>query len=208
MQSKTPKQFLLLNGVPIIVRTIRQFIQTLPEIQVIVSCCQNDIQQFEKIQKRYLSKLPLVITKGGATRFHSIQSGLRAIKTDGIVAVQDAVRPFASQQLIKTCFKIAEEKGNAVPMISLQDSIRIIDGEKSKSLNRADYRLVQTPQCFKVSNLKHAYKQGFHKGITDDASLAEMFGEKINLVDGENQNIKITTPIDMQIAKLILESMK
>lgn len=204
MQSKIPKQYLLLNGIPVIVRTIRQFINSFPDIEVIVSCSQSDTVQFEKIRNRFLKKANIQIAKGGATRFHSVKSALSKIKSDGVVGVHDAVRPFVSEQLIQNTFLAAEKFDAVIPCCELIDSIRELKKDKNNSVSRNNYRIVQTPQCFKVSVIKKAYKQKFDSAFTDDASVVEKTGVKIELIEGETTNIKLTTPTDLKLAAIIL----
>lgn len=204
MNQKLSKQFIPLQGVPIIVHTIRRFILAVPEIEIIVCCNQNDLVLLQKIISRFLKKTNIYIAKGGATRYHSVKSGLKQIKKDGIVAVHDAVRPFASVPLIQKCFDVAMQNGSCIPVIPLNDSIRLFKTTDSKRLNRSDYCLVQTPQCFKVDLLKKAYKMPFDSTLTDDASLVEKSGAKIFLTEGEIQNFKITTPFDLKVASAMI----
>src|SRR5205823_5407456 len=147
---------------------------------------------------------PIRITKGGATRFHSVKNGLKMIKENGIVAVQDACRPFVSEQLLMKCWDAVREKGNAIPALDLKDSIREVMKEGSRHRSRQKYKIIQTHQCFNVELLKKAYQQNFNEEFNDDASVVESAGTKINLIEGDQQNFKITTPFDLKLAENIL----
>lgn len=205
MKSEMPKQFLLLKGKPIIAYTIEKFFAAFENIICIVVLPENQIQHFESLKEKYFLNKNIVAVIGGETRFHSVKNGLAKITDEGIVAVHDAVRPFASVELIQKCFSIAEEKGNCIPAISPKDSLREIVSNDSKISDRNNFRLIQTPQCFRTEIILNAYKQNFDSSFTDDASVVERHGEKIFLTDGEENNIKITTPIDLQIAESLLK---
>jgi 2-C-methyl-D-erythritol 4-phosphate cytidylyltransferase len=146
------------------------------------------------------------IAKGGETRFDSVKNGLALIQSDGLVGVHDAVRPLVSLETIQKCFETAKQKGNAIPVIAINESIRKITDTGNQMVNRAEYVAVQTPQVFQTTSLKKAYLQEFSPAFTDDASVIESIGEKINLVPGNPENIKITLPSDLKIAELFLES--
>jgi 2-C-methyl-D-erythritol 4-phosphate cytidylyltransferase len=206
MQSEIPKQFLLIEGVPVIVRTIQRFFKTFPAAEFIVVLPEEEIARWEKIKKKFFRKVPIHVTKGGATRFHSVKNGLRMVKEKGIIAVQDACRPFASEALLTKCMEVTREKGTAIPVVDLRDSIREILKDGSRNRNRSKYKAVQTPQCFEANLLKTAYHQTFSEAFTDDASVVEAAGHKINLVDGEPYNFKITTPFDLKLAEQLVQS--
>ncbi len=204
MQSEIPKQFLLLAGTPVIVHTINAFSNAWKNPEFIVVLPEEEMARWEKIRKKFLKKASIHIIKGGATRFHSVKNGLKMIKENGIVAVQDACRPFVTEKLLTRCLATAMDKGNAIPAIDLQDSIREIMKDGSRYLNRNRYKVIQTPQCFKVEVLKNSYRQTFSEEFTDDASVAEAAGVKINLVDGDQINFKITTKHDLVIAERLI----
>jgi 2-C-methyl-D-erythritol 4-phosphate cytidylyltransferase len=204
MNSQVPKQFLTLAGAPVIVRTIQAFLKVWNDAQFIVALPEEEFSRWEKIRKKFLKKIPIRITKGGATRFHSVKNGLKLIKANGIVAVQDACRPFVSEEVLTKCWEVVHEKGNAIPAIDLKDSIREVMKEGTRHRSRQKYKIIQTPQCFTVELLKKAYQQNFNEDFTDDASVVESIGTKINLVDGDQKNFKITTPFDLELAEKIL----
>ena len=204
MNSQVPKQFLLLAGAPVIVRTIQSFLKVWNDAQFIVALSEEEFPRWEKIRKKFLKKIPIRITKGGATRFHSVKNGLKMIKENGIVAVQDACRPFVSEELLTKCWEAVHEKGNAVPAIDLKDSVREVMREGTRHRSRQKYKIIQTPQCFHFDKLKKAYELASHENFTDDASVFESAGNKIHLVEGEKTNIKITEASDLIVAKALL----
>ena len=206
MNSSVPKQFLLLNGIPLIAYTIQSFLKIWKDAEFIVVLPEEEFSRWEKIRRKYLKKIPIRVTKGGATRFHSVKNGLKLVKEEGIVAIQDACRPFVSPQMLSNCLVSAVEKGNGVPAVDLKDTIREIMKEGTRHRNRAKYKVIQTPQCFHVSDLKKAYQQTFQEEFTDDASVAEAAGQKIYLVDGDPMNFKITTKSDLEIAERIFRA--
>jgi len=204
MQSAIPKQFLPLANMPVMVHTILAFLKAWTEVDFIVVLPEEEITRWEKIKKKFLKNSSIRVTKSGATRFHSVKNGLKMVKEHGIVAVQDACRPFASEDLLIKCLETAKEKGTAVPVVEIKDSIREILKDGSRSRNRTRFRAVQTPQCFEVNVLKNSYKQPFSESFTDDAAVVEAAGYKINLVDGDPENFKITTPYDLRLAEKLL----
>jgi 2-C-methyl-D-erythritol 4-phosphate cytidylyltransferase len=145
------------------------------------------------------------IVEGGNTRFQSVKNGLELVPQDSIVAIHDGVRPFVTKDTIDRCFTHATTHKTAIPVIELVDSIRFVEEDGNRSMNRANFRLVQTPQAFQSSLLKAAYEQPYSELFTDDASVVESFGEKVNLVDGNRENIKITTTYDLELSKFILQ---
>ena len=147
------------------------------------------------------------LADGGETRFHSVQHGLALIPDDaeGVVGVHDGVRPFPSIDVIKNCYEMARAKKAVIPVIPVVETVRHLEGESSVTVPRGDYRLVQTPQTFDIQLLKAANRQPYNDGFTDDASVVEAFGHDVTLVEGNRENIKITTPIDMTIAEALLQ---
>jgi 2-C-methyl-D-erythritol 4-phosphate cytidylyltransferase len=206
MQSNTPKQFIEINGEALIVRTIKAFLNYNSLIKIIISV-HKDFKVYleELLLKHGLNKNNIQITLGGETRFQSVKNGLSLIEDqNAIVGIHDAARPFVSIQTIKTCFDTAKEKGNATPFVFLTDTIRKVDGQFNSSVDRSLFRIIQTPQCFLASKIKDAFAQEYNPIFTDDASVLEYNGEKINLVEGNIENIKITTQFDLSIAKTLL----
>jgi 2-C-methyl-D-erythritol 4-phosphate cytidylyltransferase len=205
MMSDVPKQFLLLGGKPVLMHTISRFYNYNPAINIVLVLAENHIGIWKELCAEYSFNIEHTIALGGPTRFHSVKSGLSKIpNADGVVGVHDGARPLVSQQLIAHCYTTAAKYGNAIPAIAPAETVRQVDGPASKQLNRNNIRLVQTPQCFKIHQLKKAYESPFNEVFTDDASVAEDAGERIHLVEGEKFNLKITTPEDMDIAAVLI----
>lgn len=200
MGGTVPKQFLLLNGLPVIMHSIQAFKNYSSSINVIVVLPQQHLQSWEKLCKEYKFEIKHSVCPGGESRFHSVKNGLDLISAEGLVAVHDAVRPLLSSSLISRCFEEAARMGNAVPAIPLTDSAREVSGGKNHPIDRNKIRLVQTPQVFNVETLKQAYTQSYQPFFTDDASVVEAMGQAIHLVEGEVSNIKITRPEDLRMA--------
>ncbi|ASU33817.1 2-C-methyl-D-erythritol 4-phosphate cytidylyltransferase [Mucilaginibacter xinganensis] len=208
MQSAIPKQFLLLDGKPVLMHTIDAFYSTAFTPAIILVLPADYHSYWEQLCTTYNFKTPHQLVTGGATRFHSVKNGLEIIpdNTNTLIAVHDAVRPLISKDIIEKSYFHAAEHGNAVTAIKSRDSVRLHENGISKSLIRDDVYLVQTPQTFKSEQIKNAYLQSFSTKFTDDASVVEETGLKINLVEGSYQNIKITFPEDIAIAEMILKS--
>ncbi len=206
MQSDIPKQFLLLNEDPVLIRTIRAFHQYNPEMEIIVVLPQDQIKYWKTLCKKYRFNIPHEIAEGGKTRHHSVKNAMSGIEPGVIVAVHDGVRPLISLALIRTCFDTAAILGNAVPVIELSESIRELEGEKNTRADRSRFRLVQTPQVFHSDQLIEAFGLTYKPIFTDEATLVESAGHKIHLVKGQPDNIKITTALDLCIASTILEN--
>ena len=204
MGTNIPKQFLELKGKAIILHTLEKFKEALPLAELLLVLPKAEIPRWKKIAAgTEFENVQLAI--GGNTRFESVKAGLRLIASNGIVGVHDAVRPFVSTPTIQRVFNAAKESRAAIPVIELKDSIRKIDFDDSKAVDRSNFRIVQTPQCFTVTVLKEAYQQPFNKSFTDDASVVEANGIKISLVEGNHANIKITTVEDLKIGEALLD---
>ncbi len=204
-----PKQFQLLGGRPIVMRTIENLYALDSSLQIILVLPQEHIELWRALCKEHSFEVPLMLTAGGTTRFHSVQNGLALVDDidEALVGVHDGVRPFVSQRLYDDAFREARISGAVIPMIDIQDSLRHIIGGNGASevVPRDRYRLVQTPQVFKLSVLRKAYEQRFVESFTDDASVVEAAGFSVAAVEGNRENIKLTTPYDMMIAKTIME---
>lgn len=205
MNSPVPKQFILLNGKPVLMHTLSRFLETGFPIEIILVLPPGQFNSWEQLCRQHGFHASLRITEGGETRFHSVKNGLALIESDGIVAVHDAARPLVSVKTIITAYKAAEMYGNAVPAVPLSDSIRQIDSTRSIAVDRSRYCKIQTPQCFDVRILKTAYEQEYRYTFTDDATVVESIGEKVHLIDGNHDNIKITTPEDIAIAEAMIK---
>ena len=205
MGAALPKQFLLLGGEPVLFHTIRRFHAFDQSAQLIVSLPAEWFSYWKELCEKHGFGISHELAAGGKERFHSIQNALQAAK-GALIAVHDGVRPFPALETIANCFSMAAEKGAAIPVTEVKESLREISGNESKAVIRSRYRLVQTPQVFRSEIIRKAYEQDYHEGITDDASLVESCGVKIELVIGNEHNIKITSPVDLQLAEIILES--
>jgi 2-C-methyl-D-erythritol 4-phosphate cytidylyltransferase len=204
MQTDIPKQFIELQGKPVLMRTLEVFHQYNSSIRLILVLPSVQINFWKELCAKYSFNIPHQIVSGGQTRYDSVKNGLAAIQGTALVAVHDGVRPFVNIQTITRCFHEAEKYGSAIPVMDLEESIRHITETGSQSVDRKAYRLVQTPQVFKSDMLKKAYEQDYSPLFTDDASVVEAMGVKIKLVDGNRENIKITTAFDLKIAETIL----
>lgn len=207
MNSRVPKQFLEIKGEAVIIRTIRCFLEYNAAIKIIV-CVHPDFMASAKelIRGAGMPEGDIRLTEGGATRFDSVGNGLRLVPDDAVVGIHDAARPFVSQKTIHNCFRTAREKGNAVPCVPVNESLREINGGTTRAVNRDGFRVVQTPQCFLAANIKKAFLQPWNPSFTDDATVLEAAGEVIFTVEGNVENIKITTPHDLIIANAFIEN--
>lgn len=209
MQATIPKQFLLLNGLPVLMHTIQAFYDSNSQPQIILVLPADAISYWDELCKQYNFDTPHKVVSGGKTRFHSVKNGLDTIiDTNAIVAIHDAVRPLTSVQIIDNSFIDAAKYGNAVVAVKSRDSIRQVKNEVSASLIRDEIYLVQTPQTFQLTQLKKGYEQVYDPKFTDDASVVEETGIAIRLVDGDYRNIKITFPEDIAIAELLLKQLQ
>lgn len=206
MQSPIPKQFLKLDGKPVLLHSIEAFVQFDPNIRVILVLPADQFDMWEKIAQENNFTIPVQITAGGDTRFQSVSNGLSLIKDEeALVGIHDAVRPLVSQKTIAGAFKSAEFYGSGIPAIPLSDSIRQIESAQSVAVDRSKYCLIQTPQCFQLSLLRKGYAQEYKYTFTDDASVVEASGNAIHLVDGNVDNFKLTTRVDMIVAEAMLK---
>lgn len=209
MKSDIPKQFLPIYGFPILMHTIKKFYRHDNSIKIIIVLPKKQIKIWKKLCRDYKFTRKHNIVQGGITRFHSVKNGLSKIRgQDWIVAIHDGVRPLVSLETINRCFKKAASSGNAVPTIEIPESIRIIEKGKNAPADRSRYRLIQTPQIFQVKLLQDSYKQDYKMEFTDDASVVESLGYSISLVQGNKENIKITTPSDLMVAESYLKKVK
>ncbi len=205
MQANIPKQFIEINGKPILMHTLEAFAGFDVSFQLVLILPVAQIDFWEKLCKKQAFDIPHQIVTGGQTRFHSVKNGLAAIETPALVAIHDGVRPLVSKQTIARCFDAAAQFGAAIPTMVSVESIRFVDANGSKSVDRNAYKLVQTPQVFDADLLKKAYEQDFSPLFTDDASVVEAMGATVRLVEGNRENIKITTEFDLIVAERLLD---
>jgi len=207
MQSAIPKQFLLLKDKPILMHTMQVFNSALQDLDFVLILPTQYWDDWNRLCQEYEFTLPHQLVEGGELRFHSVKNGLNAISKDGIVAIHDAVRPLVSEAVIRHGFAMAEQHGNAIPCVPVSESVRMVDDEGSRPVNRDQLCLIQTPQVFRASLIIEAYQLEYDSTFTDDASVIERMGEQINLYDGNPENIKVTRPADMVVANALFESL-
>jgi 2-C-methyl-D-erythritol 4-phosphate cytidylyltransferase len=206
MGTDIPKQFLPIGGKPVLMRTLERFREYSAELQIILVLPEAQQEYWHQLCEEYHFDVKYTLANGGQTRFHSVQNGLAKVPDDaqGVVGVHDGVRPFPSIEVIKNCYETARTKKAVIPVIPVVETVRHLEGEKSVTVPRGDYRLVQTPQTFDIQLLKAANRQPYKDGFTDDASVVESYGYEITLVEGNRENIKITTPYDLKIAEVLI----
>ena len=203
MGSDVPKQFLPIGGKPVLMRTLERFREYSPDLQIILVLPKAQQEYWKELCQKHNFTVAYQLADGGETRFHSVQHGLALIPDDaeGVVGVHDGVRPFPSIDVIRDCYETAHKKKAVIPVIPVVETLRhVTEGTKP----RGDYRLVQTPQTFDIQLLKAANRQPYNDGFTDDASVVEAFGFDVTLVEGNRENIKITTPYDLKIAEVLI----
>ncbi len=208
MGTGTPKQFLELAGLPVLMHTIRRFREFDSSVEIITVLPEDQIIFWTSLQEKYSFDVPQILVRGGAKRFHSVKNGLESINGPGLVAIHDGVRPLVTVETIKRCFSEAGKYGNAIPVMPATDSIRMVTRNGNSIVDRESIRYVQTPQVFDVGLIKKAYRQEFDPGFTDDASVLEKTGVPIRLVEGNRENIKITTPMDLVLAEAVVSMKK
>lgn len=209
MGGDVPKQFLLLGGKPVLMRTIERFHAFDAQLQIILVLPPNQQGYWHELCLAHHFKLPYLLADGGATRFESVRNGLTLIPNDaqGVVAVHDGVRPMVSVKVIERCFAMACKAQAVIPVTPVVETLRqIMPDGVSQTVNRDAYRLVQTPQTFDLQLLKQAYQQPYSTAFTDDASVVEALGMQITMVEGNKENIKITTPFDLDVCERLLHS--
>ncbi len=206
MNSDVPKQYMEANRIPIIIHTIKRFFEYDKNVQVVCSVHANYSDYAEGLMQKYFPYAKIKIVLGGETRFHSVKNGLATISDDNsLVAIHDAARPLVSKETIRRCFISAQANNSGIPVVKVSESIRSIEGNKSVAINRDNYRIVQTPQCFKTDVLQKAFEVDYKNSFTDDATVFENAGHFVSLVEGNIENIKITLPSDILIAEALLK---
>lgn len=205
MKASEPKQFLLLNGEPVLTHTLRRFASAIDSLDLVVVLPEAHIITWASLCEKHQFNIPHRTTAGGETRFHSVKNGL-ALVSEGLVGVHDGVRPMVSIATIQRCFAEAQASGAAIPVIPANESVRSVSGFASKALDRSSIRMVQTPQCFRYAWMKEAFEQEYRETFTDCASVLEAAGFSISLVEGNEENIKITRPIDLVLAEHLIKA--
>jgi 2-C-methyl-D-erythritol 4-phosphate cytidylyltransferase len=208
MGSELPKQFLELSGKPVLMHTMQLFYDFDPDCRIILVLPASQHNVWADLCLKNSFSLPHVLASGGETRFHSVQNGLKLIQEEGIVFIHDGVRPLVSQETIRRCLETAQKSGNAIPVLPVTESLRQILGNQNISVDRSCYFSVQTPQTFTSEVILKSFGQSYEPGFTDDASVVEKAGYIISMVEGNRENIKITTPTDLIIAEAFLKASK
>lgn len=201
MGAAVPKQFMLLNGKPVLLHTIETFLRAYAELQIILVLPAPFEEQGRQLILQATAPSRVQIVLGGATRFHSVQNGLKKINEASVIFVHDGVRCLVTESLIRRCYEQTIVKGNAIPAVAVNDSIRMVQGNKTKVVDRSTLLAVQTPQTFRSNILLSAFEQPYNEAFTDEATVAEAAGHEIFMIEGEKENIKITLPADLLIAE-------
>ena len=205
MGTDVPKQFLELRGMPILMHTINNFYSLNKDFLIRLVLPESQFELWKSLCKKHNFTIPVEILKGGNNRFQSVTNGIANLPKNSLVAIHDGVRPLVNSTTIKNCFYAAEQFGAVIPVISPVESIRYRDKDESKPVDRSKYVLIQTPQVFKSEILSEAYNTKYQDWFTDDASVVEHAGHKIHLIEGNRENIKITSPIDLKIAEALID---
>lgn len=214
MGGDTPKQFMLLGGRPVLMHTLEVFRRAIPDIGLVVVLPAAQLQTWDELCRAHAFTLQHTVVTGGETRFHSVSNGLRAITAEaGYVGVHDGVRPFVSVDVIRRCYEAARTQQAVVPVVPVVETLRELLPEPAEGLgrsvtrDRSRYCLVQTPQVFDIELLRLAYRQPYRDTFTDDASVVEAAGQNISLVEGNRENIKLTTPFDVIVAEALVSTL-
>ena len=207
MGYNVPKQFIILNSKPILMHTIEKMHQSLDHSEIILALPKSELNAWEKLCEEHQFKVNHHIIEGGNTRFESVSNALKKVNEQSVIAVHDGVRPFVKNSVVNKCMQKAQEKGTAIPVIAIEESLRQKTNSGSIVVNRNDYLIVQTPQCFSSEILLNAYQQDYSPTFTDDAAVVEAMGIEIQLIQGNKENIKITTPEDLKKAQVYINLM-
>ncbi len=203
-----PKQFLPVKGKPVLMRTMERFREYSADIQIILVLPKTQQDYWQELCKEYNLTIDHTVADGGETRFHSVQNGLSCIPDDekGVVGVHDGVRPFVSVDVISRCYTTARTAKAVIPVTAVIETLRHKEADgHGRNVLRSEYCLVQTPQTFDIQMLKAAYRQSYSDAFTDDASVVENAGVAVTMVEGNRENIKITTPFDLRMAQMLAE---
>ena len=206
MQNNTPKQFLLLGGKPVLLHTLEAFHHYNPAINIILVLPPSQTARWKELKKEHNCRVPHAVAEGGESRFRSVKNGLALVPMEAVVAIHDGVRPFVSPEMLREGFATAMETGSAIATVPLKESVRELLAEGSIAKDRSRYCLVQTPQTFQAGIIKKAYRTPESPQFTDCASVAEADGNKVSLISGSYQNIKITTPEDLLLAEMLINT--
>jgi len=204
MKSSLPKQFLPLGGLPVLMHSIRAFYRFNKDLEIVVALPSGDLPTWKHLCKKHRFFIPHKLAKGGKTRFASVRNSLKQVTGTGLVAIHDGVRPLISGSTIRAAFREAKKFGNAVPAVPVNESVRWVTIGLNEPFPRDQLKIVQTPQVFRLSEIRQAYERASGEDFTDDATVAEAVGGKIHLFRGDPDNIKITYPSDLVLAEALL----
>lgn len=206
MNTAVPKQFMLLNGKPVLYYTLKAFLEAYNDMRIVLVLPKDHINKGKEIVDTYFFGAAVEITAGGETRFHSVKNGLALADNHSVVFVHDAVRCLITPSLIRKCYDAVIQNGSAIPVINAKDSIRLLNKDENKAVDRNLIKLVQTPQVFFARDLIPAFNTEYREDFTDEASVVEARGMKVHLVEGEETNIKITHPADLHLAEYLISN--
>jgi 2-C-methyl-D-erythritol 4-phosphate cytidylyltransferase len=204
MGAEVPKQFLHLKGRPLLMHTLAHLHSMDTAMKLVLALPQEHIATWKSLSHKHHFSVAHIVVAGGPTRFRSVENALKAVGPYDLIGIHDGVRPFVAASVVRACFDAAQAFGAAVPVVEIVQSLRKVDGTESMAVNRADFKAVQTPQCFQSDILLHAFAVAAHDQYTDDAAVVEATGQRIALVEGNHENIKVTTPLDMRLAELLI----
>jgi len=202
MNSTTPKQFLEVNSKPILMHTIDRMHESLPSSEIILALPNPELNTWEMLCKKHGYNILHTVVEGGKNRFESVKNALQKVKEKSVVAIHDGVRPLVKKSVVRQCMQSAQDKNAAIPALAIEESLRKKTDKGSVVVNRNDFIIVQTPQCFNSETILEAYQQNYNPSFTDDASVVESMGVPITIVKGNKENIKITTPEDLKLAEV------
>ena len=205
MGGDIPKQFMLLKHKPVLYYSIKTFIEAYDDLHIILVLPGEHLDTGKKIIGKFFPAMNIRTVTGGETRFHSVKNGLSLIDEESLIFVHDAVRCLVSAELIRRCHDMALTTGSAIPVVPSKDSVRFLKEDNSEPLERNKVMLVQTPQTFHSKILLPAYQIDYKEKFTDEATVVEAYGMKVSLVEGDENNIKITRPVDLIIAEKVIE---
>lgn len=208
MGGDIPKQFMKIGGEPVLMHTLRRFREYSEKLNIILVLPHDQQGYWQQLCQQHHFDVEHQVVDGGETRFDSSKNGLSAIPDDaeGVVGIHDGVRPFVSVEVIDRCFETARDEYACIPVLPMTDTLRYIDPHSGgKNVMRSDYRIVQTPQAFDIALLKQAFNRPYQESFTDDASVVEALGCQVQMVEGNRENIKITTPFDLAVAETLMK---
>ena len=204
LKSDIPKQFIEINGLPVLMHTISRFYETDKSFHIRIVLPAKQFDTWNKLCEEKKFNIPLEIKAGGESRFHSVKNGLEDLEPLSIVGIHDGVRPLVSKEVIEQCYALAEKYGAVIPVTDIHESIRELNAGGSRHVERKNFKHIQTPQVFQSQLLLEAYRQDYSPTFTDDASVVEALGYEIHLTEGNRENIKITDNLDLKIASYLL----